>query len=225
MSTGQLNEPAFEAPAVAPEAATPNFVGVLRAMLAVSDKVSDLIFSPGRPPQVELSGKLQPVAVAGLERLTRRPHGAMAKLSRRAEGGREEPRTYGAATMSFSVPGFSRFRVNVCRQRGTHAIVMRVVPAAPAQLQRLRIPTSSANLRLKTASSSSPARRGRGNRRRSPPSSISSTRRRPTTSSPSKTPSSFCTGTRPRPSTSASCTRTRPTSRGPCARRCGRPRR
>jgi twitching motility protein PilT len=29
-------------------------------MLAVSDKVSDLIFSPGRPPQIELVGKLQP---------------------------------------------------------------------------------------------------------------------------------------------------------------------
>ena len=31
-------------------------------MLEVSDKVSDLIFSPGRPPQIELVSKLQPAA-------------------------------------------------------------------------------------------------------------------------------------------------------------------
>ncbi|HET9785995.1 MAG TPA: hypothetical protein VFP47_02625, partial [Pyrinomonadaceae bacterium] len=48
----------------------PNFIDVLRSMLRVSDKVSDLIFSPGRPPQIELTGRLQPVRIPGLERLT-----------------------------------------------------------------------------------------------------------------------------------------------------------
>ena len=38
-------------------------------MLRASDKVSDLIFSPGRPPQIELAGKLVPVRIAGLEKL------------------------------------------------------------------------------------------------------------------------------------------------------------
>ncbi len=47
-----------------------NFVHVLQTMLAVSGKVSDLIFSPGRPPQVELLGKLQGVHYPGLEKLT-----------------------------------------------------------------------------------------------------------------------------------------------------------
>ncbi|HYP02027.1 MAG TPA: hypothetical protein VER76_17690, partial [Pyrinomonadaceae bacterium] len=51
-------------------AAPLNFVHVLHTMLAVSDKVSDLIFSPGRPPQVELLGKLQGVPYPGLEKLT-----------------------------------------------------------------------------------------------------------------------------------------------------------
>ena len=55
-----------------PSAPTPNFMHVLREMLGVSDKVSDLIFSPGRPPQVELNSKLQPVHIAGLEKLTQR---------------------------------------------------------------------------------------------------------------------------------------------------------
>jgi len=52
-------------------AASPlNFIAVLRQMLKTSDKVSDLIFSPGRPPQIELAGKLLPVDVPGLGKLT-----------------------------------------------------------------------------------------------------------------------------------------------------------
>ncbi len=58
----------------------PNFIDVLKRMLAVSDKVSDLIFSPGRPPQVELIGKLQPVHVPGLEKLTPAHTAAISKL-------------------------------------------------------------------------------------------------------------------------------------------------
>ena len=61
-----------------------NLAKVLRQMLSVSDKVSDLIFSPGRPPQVELLGKLQPVPIAGLEKLTQRDclQGAGVELTR-----------------------------------------------------------------------------------------------------------------------------------------------
>src|SRR2546430_2311559 len=49
---------------------TINFSQVVQAMLSVSDKISDLIFSPGRPPQVELIGKLSPVNLPGMEMLT-----------------------------------------------------------------------------------------------------------------------------------------------------------
>ncbi|MGI8897121.1 MAG: hypothetical protein ACR2IB_01885 [Pyrinomonadaceae bacterium] len=49
--------------------APPNFIDVLRLMRRVSDKVSVLIFSPGRPPQIELTGKLRPVRIPGLEEL------------------------------------------------------------------------------------------------------------------------------------------------------------
>ncbi|HEX8161185.1 MAG TPA: PilT/PilU family type 4a pilus ATPase [Pyrinomonadaceae bacterium] len=130
MST-QPNAP-VEMPPPQPEAAPLNFVNVLRTMLAVSDKVSDLIFSPGRPPQVELSGKLQPVAVAGLEKLTAGHTSAIARLIvNQQKGAAEILEKNGAADASFSVPGFCRFRVNVFTQRGTHAIVMRVIPFRP----------------------------------------------------------------------------------------------
>jgi len=49
---------------------TINFSQVVQLMLSVSDKISDLIFSPGRPPQVELIGKLTAVNIPGMEMLT-----------------------------------------------------------------------------------------------------------------------------------------------------------
>ena len=137
MTTPHTNAPATP-PAAAPQL---NFMSVLQRMLATSDRVSDLIFSPGRPPQVELSGKLRPVAVPGLERLTAGHTAAIAKLITAGQKvAAENLEQYGAADVSFSVPGFSRFRVNVFRQRGTHAIVMRVVPARPPSFDDFDIP-------------------------------------------------------------------------------------
>ncbi|MFL6227858.1 MAG: type IV pilus twitching motility protein PilT [Pyrinomonadaceae bacterium] len=118
-----------------------NFVNVLRAMLAVSDKVSDLIFSPGRPPQIELSGKLQPVTVPGLEKLTASHTAAITKLIvTQQKGTAELLEKNGTTDASFSVPGFARFRVNIFLQRGTHAIVMRVIPSRPPNFNDFDLP-------------------------------------------------------------------------------------
>ena len=38
---------------------------LLAGMLRASEKVSDLIFSPGRPPQVEIHGQLTAVEISG----------------------------------------------------------------------------------------------------------------------------------------------------------------
>ncbi|HXM67216.1 MAG TPA: hypothetical protein VN911_10825, partial [Candidatus Acidoferrum sp.] len=43
---------------------------LLGAMLRAADKISDLIFSPGRPPQVQVYGQLIPVQIQGLTALT-----------------------------------------------------------------------------------------------------------------------------------------------------------
>ena len=43
---------------------------LLAAMLRAAEKISDLIFSPGRPPQVQVYGQLIPVQVPGLDNLT-----------------------------------------------------------------------------------------------------------------------------------------------------------
>lgn len=126
----------------APDAPPPlNFIAVLRQMLKTSDKVSDLIFSPGRPPQIELAGKLQPVQMPGLEKLTPAHTASIAKLIIGShESASESIEKNGSADLSFSAPGEARFRVNIFKQRGTHAIVMRVIPTKPPSFDDFDLP-------------------------------------------------------------------------------------
>src|SRR5437016_4579760 len=106
-----------------------NLMQVLQQMLGVSDKVSDLIFSPGRPPQIELISKLQPVPIPGIDKLTPAQTLAIAKIiigdNTKAA---ENLETLGSIDVSFSLPGINRFRVNIFRQRGTYAIVIELSP-------------------------------------------------------------------------------------------------
>jgi twitching motility protein PilT len=118
-----------------------NFISLLRQMLRTSDKVSDLIFSPGRPPQVELAGKLQPVAFPGLEKLLPAHTASMAKLIiGNHNSANESLEKSGSADLSFSAPGEARFRVNIFKQRGTYAIVMRVIPTKPPNFNDFDLP-------------------------------------------------------------------------------------
>ena len=118
-----------------------NFIAVLRHMLKSSDKVSDLIFSPGRPPQVELAGKLQPVQFPGLEKLTPAHTAGMAKvIIGNHTNATESLEKSGSADVSFSAPGEGRFRVNIFKQRGTYAIVMRVIPTNPPNFNDFDLP-------------------------------------------------------------------------------------
>jgi twitching motility protein PilT len=119
----------------------PNFMAVLRQMLASAEKVSDLIFSPGRPPQIELVGKLEPVSIPGLEKLTPAHTAGIAKvILGTQQTAIETLEKTGSADLSFSAPGEARFRVNIFKQRGTFAIVMRVIPFAPPKFEDFNLP-------------------------------------------------------------------------------------
>ena len=118
-----------------------NFIALLRQMLKTSDKVSDLLFSPGRPPQVELAGKLMPVRFPGLEKLTPAHTGGMAKvIIGNHSSATDSLEKSGSADLSFSAPGEARFRVNIFKQRGTYAIVMRVIPTNPPNFNDFNLP-------------------------------------------------------------------------------------
>jgi twitching motility protein PilT len=110
-------------------------------MLRASEKVSDLIFSPGRPPQVELAGKLVPVRVPGLDKLLPAHTAGIAKLIiGNQQAALDSLEKTGSADLSFSVPGDARFRVNIFKQRGTHAIIMRVIPMRPPNFSDYNLP-------------------------------------------------------------------------------------
>ncbi len=120
-----------------------SFHNLLNKMLGVDPKVSDLIFSPGRPPQVELTGDLQGVPIPGLEFLQPPQIKAMAELMLHGnEQGLETLEKRGSTDISYSVNGLCRFRVNIFRQRGTFAIVMRVIPTKPPNWAELNLPVA-----------------------------------------------------------------------------------
>src|SRR6267142_2337445 len=77
-----------------------SIVQLITAMLKSGAHISDLIFSPGRAPQVEISGQL----------------------------------------VELKFKGLGRFRVNIFRQRGTNAIVMRVIPDKIPGFDELKLP-------------------------------------------------------------------------------------
>jgi twitching motility protein PilT len=112
-------------------------------MLDSGKGISDLIFSPGRPPQVEQHGDLTPVTIPELPVL--KPID-IACIARDLIGGAEQPlralKEQGACDLAWSLPQRSRFRVNVFRQRGTYAIVMRVIASKIPTLAELKLPGS-----------------------------------------------------------------------------------
>src|ERR1017187_3268092 len=114
---------------------------LLAAMLRASEKVSDLIFSPGRAPQVEIHGQLAAVEISGTGMLfaddTRR-------IAADLIGGNKQAittlREQGSCDISYGLPGMARFRVNVFIQRGSCAIVMRVIPTVVPTFSSLHLP-------------------------------------------------------------------------------------
>ena len=142
MNAGELNALLFgtsEARAVPTNA-------LIAQMLDSGDGISDLIFSPGRPPQVERYGELAPVQVDGLSILRPEDTAAVAKdLIRDSEICLRTLKDTGSADLSFALPDRCRFRVNVFRQRGTFAIVMRVIAHRIPSIDELGLPPAIAD--------------------------------------------------------------------------------
>ncbi len=110
-------------------------------MLKSGEHVSDLIFSPGRAPQIEVSGQLVELKFKGLERLLPNDTEGIAKvLMAKNEHAAGKLEKEGSADLSYGLEGLGRFRVNVFRQRGTCAIVMRVIPDNIPSFEALKLP-------------------------------------------------------------------------------------
>src|SRR6266404_4266360 len=115
---------------------------LISAMLKSHGHVSDLIFSPGRAPQIEVSGQLVELKYKGLECLSAADTKSIAYD---IMGDNEHPLRKldqdGSADLSYGLAGVGRFRVNIFRQRGSCAIVMRVIPDKIPGFDDLKLPS------------------------------------------------------------------------------------
>ena len=129
------------------EAGTVATPALLAAMLRAADKISDLIFSPGRPPQVQVYGRLIPVQVPGMSVLspddTRQIAADLIGDNKQAITTLRED---GACDISYAIPGLARFRANIFIQRGSCAVVLRAIPTAIPDLATLRLPEQLADV-------------------------------------------------------------------------------
>jgi twitching motility protein PilT len=130
--------PMTAAASPAPPVATPV---IIATMLRAAPKISDLIFSPGRAPQVEVNGELVQLKIPGVGVL--KPEDT-ARIAVDLMGGNklalDKLREEGSCDISYSVPKLSRFRVNIFTQRGTCGIVMRVIPTEVPDFKSLNLP-------------------------------------------------------------------------------------
>ena len=138
--TSSFFEPSTSSGAAATQA-------LLGAMLRAHEQVSDLIFSPGRPPQVEVYGHLLAVQAPGFRTLsaddTRRIAADLIGNNKQAINILREQ---GSCDVSYGLPGLARFRVNAFIQRGSCAVVMRVIPTSIPDLATLGLPAQLAEI-------------------------------------------------------------------------------
>jgi twitching motility protein PilT len=114
---------------------------LVAAMLKSNTHVSDLIFSPGRAPQIEVSGQLTELKFKGLECLSSQDTRSIANdIMGKNETPIRKLEEDGSADLSYGVSGVGRFRVNIFKQRGSCAIVMRVVPDRIPGFEELNLP-------------------------------------------------------------------------------------
>ncbi|HLA94597.1 MAG TPA: PilT/PilU family type 4a pilus ATPase [Pyrinomonadaceae bacterium] len=114
---------------------------IIEQMLLISDNVSDLNFSCGQKPQVEINGTLYSASPLGIGRLTafQTEMIAMSILRGNPDAANQLANTR-TADLSYALPGKCRFRVNIFQQRNSYSIVMRVIPHEVPTFEGLNIP-------------------------------------------------------------------------------------
>ena len=132
-------------PTTKPETAAPqepvSTPTIIATMLKAHPKTSDLIFSPGRAPQVETHGQLLQLKIAGVGVLSSEDTARIAAdLIGRNQHAVDKLKLEGSCDISYSLPKVSRFRVNIFTQRGSCAIVMRVIASSVPDFQALHLP-------------------------------------------------------------------------------------
>lgn len=114
---------------------------LLRGMLESQAGVSDLLFVVGRPPQVEAHGKLKPVPNVLPGMLTPSHTKQLGEyLMNGVERLASDFASFGSCDCSYTVENLARFRVNVFKQNGNYAMVLRKLASEIPSLEKLGLP-------------------------------------------------------------------------------------
>jgi len=115
---------------------------LLTAMIHGAEGISDLLFVADRPPQMEVHGKIKPLGgdspeapltSARIEALARAIINGNPRLL-------DDLAKQGSCDCSYSLPELCRFRVNVYRQNGNFAMVLRRLQSKVPSLDALHLP-------------------------------------------------------------------------------------
>jgi twitching motility protein PilT len=132
----------LDSSAAAKRDTTRSTADIISSLLVASGKGSDLILSPGHRPHVKLHGKIVPVKLTGIETFSAEDiAGIAADIIGTNEFAKETLKQEGSCDVSYSIPAVARLRVNIFTQRGTTAIVMRMVPTEIPSLASLNLPS------------------------------------------------------------------------------------
>jgi len=120
----------------------PELDQILTTMLASQPEISDVLFTVGRPPQVEAYGELKPVILdPPIDKLT--PF-QIETIALNIIGDNlwqiEDLLRHGSCDGSYALADKARFRVNVFAQRGNYSIVCRQLNTVIPTLSKLKFP-------------------------------------------------------------------------------------
>ena len=120
----------------------PELDQILTTMLASQPEVSDVLFTVGRPPQVEAYGELKPVVLdPPIDKLT--PF-QIETIAQNIVGDNlwliEDLLRHGSCDASYALSDKARFRVNIFAQRGNYSIVCRQLNTHIPDLEKLKFP-------------------------------------------------------------------------------------
>lgn len=103
----------------------------------MSAGASDVHLKVGQPPGARVRGGL---VYFRLDQLTPEATLAAAMLLLRGRDASRKPESISEVDCSYEVPGVARFRVNIYRQRGSLAIVLRIIPFKVPSIDELGLP-------------------------------------------------------------------------------------
>ncbi len=120
---------------------------IIEQMLLSADHISDLNFSVGQRPQVEVNGSLAQISPLGIGKLTAFQTEMIAMtLMKGNPAAATQLAKSGTADLSYALPSRGRFRVNIFSQRNTYSIVMRLIPSNIPTFEDLSLPPQLAEI-------------------------------------------------------------------------------